>query len=365
MTGVQTCLFRSTERKELERQLAFLGSHDVLTGVFNRSYFETALQELSHPQYTPVTIITCDVNGLKLINDTLGSDTGDVMLMMAAGVFRDICPDQAVVARTGGDEFSVIIPNSTQAKAEMYCHEIRQAVAQYNSQNNQDGLGIALSLSTGFAVGGGTYERMVECFRAAENNMQREKLHNGQSARSAIVNTVKKLLEVRDFVTEGHASRMQDAAARMGEVLNLPENRIADIRLLAQFHDIGKVGIPDRILFKPGVLSEDEFTIMKRHSDIGYRIAQSALELLPIAEHILKHHERWDGTGYPLGLKENDIPLECRLLSIVDSYDAMTSDRPYRNALTHEAALSELRRCAGTQFDPELVEVFINLENYE
>jgi HD-GYP domain-containing protein (c-di-GMP phosphodiesterase class II) len=141
----------------------------------------------------------------------------------------------------------------------------------------------------------------------------------------------------------------------------MPESKITDLRLLAQFHDIGKVGIPDRILFKRGPLTSEEASEMQRHSEIGHRIAMSAPDLAPIAEFILKHHEWWNGTGYPLKLKGENIPLECRILAIADAYDAMTSDRPYRRAMPHEDAIAEIMKCKGVQFDPELVLVFIEL----
>jgi HD-GYP domain-containing protein (c-di-GMP phosphodiesterase class II) len=140
--------------------------------------------------------------------------------------------------------------------------------------------------------------------------------------------------------------------------VGLPESTLPDLRLLGRFHDIGKVGIPDNILFKPGRLTDGEYEIMKRHSEIGYRIAQSSADLAPIADWILKHQEWWNGEGYPLGLKGEEIPLPSRLLAVVDAYDAMTNDRPYRKAMTHEQAIVELERCAGTQFAPDLVGIF-------
>ncbi|MFZ5649698.1 MAG: HD-GYP domain-containing protein [Bacillota bacterium] len=155
--------------------------------------------------------------------------------------------------------------------------------------------------------------------------------------------------------------RIQDLVADMASAIGLSDRNTTDLRLLARFHDIGKVGIPDRLLFKPGPLNEEEFNEMKRHSEIGYRIAQSAPDLVPIADWILKHHEWWSGSGYPLGLMGEEIPLECRMLSIADAYDAMTSDRPYRKAMSVEKAVSELKRCAGVQFDTVLVEIFIGI----
>lgn len=146
--------------------------------------------------------------------------------------------------------------------------------------------------------------------------------------------------------------------ASLARSLELPEDRFNYLLLLAQFHDLRKVGIPDRILFKPGPLTEEEWREIQKHSEIGHRIAQSVPDLAPIADWILKHHERWDGHGYPLGLSGEDIPLECRILAIADAYDSMTSDRPYRKAMSREEAIGELKRCMGTQFDPQLTEKF-------
>ena len=155
-----------------------------------------------------------------------------------------------------------------------------------------------------------------------------------------------------DFIAEGHAERLQDIVISMGEVLGLSERNLGDLRLLAQFHDIGKVGIPDRILFKPGRLTSEESNEMQQHSEIGYRIAQSSPDLLPIADQILKHHEWWNGGNYPSGLEKNNIPLECRILAIADAYDAMISDRPYRKAMSQEQAFRELINNTGIHLTP-------------
>jgi HD-GYP domain-containing protein (c-di-GMP phosphodiesterase class II) len=193
--------------------------------------------------------------------------------------------------------------------------------------------------------------------------MYREKLHQSKSTRSAIVQALVKAMEARDFNTEGHAERLLVLVSELGKALGLPKQRLDDLRLFAKFHDIGKVGTPDSILFKPGPLTMSELIEMRRHCEIGHRIAQSAPDLALIADWILKHHEWWSGEGYPLGLKGEEIPLECRMLSLADAYDAMTSDRPYRKALSQKAAVNEIKRCAGTQFDPKLARKFIKILN--
>lgn len=343
-----------TERKLTEEQLKYLSQHDTLTKLFNRAYFEAEMGRFEEGGCNPTSIIVCDVDGLKLVNDTLGHEAGDNLLKAVARVLNKSFRGVDMVARIGGDEFAVLLPNCDIDAVKGACDRLRSLLNDYNSANPD----IPLSLSIGFATKSDAV-KLSEVFKEADNNMYREKLHRRKSARSAMVQTLMKALEARDYITEGHADRMQNLVVNLARAIKLPEQRMSDLRLLAKFHDIGKVGIPDRILFKPGPLTTKETNEMRRHCEIGYRIAMSSPDLIPIAEWVLKHHEWWNGNGYPLGLKGEEIPLECRILAIVDAYDAMTSDRPYRKAMSHEAAVIELRICAGTQFDPLLLD---NLE---
>ena len=350
-----------TERIRSDEQLRFLGMHDAFTKLYNRAYFEEEMLHLDHEEHAPQGIIMCDIDGLKLVNDTMGHDVGDALLMSAVTAIKSAFDKEAIVARVGGDEFAMLLPNTSRVKLEAACHAIRQAVDFYNLDHQE----LPLSISIGFAVRGKNLLSMSDVFKDADNNMYREKLYRSQSARSAIVQTLMQALEARDFITEGHAESLQYLVSKIAQTIGLAESNRTDLRLLAQFHDIGKVGIPDRILFKPGPLNPDDTNEMRRHAEIGHRIALSAPDLVPIASWILKHHEWWNGAGYPLGLFREEIPLECRILAIVDAYDAMTRNRPYRNALKHSAAIAELIRCAGTQFDPELVVEFVKVIQQE
>lgn len=189
-----------------------------------------------------------------------------------------------------------------------------------------------------------------------KGNLKSTLVYKGATSKALI----QKLATI-DVVTRQHSDRLERILANTALALGCPGERLMNLYLLAKFHDIGKVGIPTTILLKPGPLDAPEYEQIKKHCQIGYEIAQSIEELRPIADLILKHHEWWNGQGYPMGLKGDEIPLECRILAIVDAYDAMTNDRPYRKAMSPVRAVQEIKRCAGDQFDPTLAQKFISL----
>lgn len=345
-----------TEQKKVQDRLTYISQHDSLTGLYNRLYFEQELKR--HENSTnSIGLIMCDVDGLKLVNDTLGHEQGDHLLREVSSLMKGCFRGDDILARVGGDEFAAIVPNASPRLLEERIRSIRYAVEVYNQEHDD----LSISISLGYAYRRDPSVSIMEVFKQADDDMYRDKLRRGRGARSDMVQSLIKALEVRDFINEGHAERLQHRVEAVAKAIGLSERAIDDLLLLAQFHDIGKVGIPDAILFKAGKLTEDEYRVVKRHSDIGYRIALSAPEMLRTADWILKHHEWWNGQGYPLGLAGEDIPLECRIMAIADAYDAMTNDRPYRKAMSHQQAVEELRRQAGIQFDPQLVEIFINV----
>ena len=346
-----------TDHKMGEEKLKYLSLHDSLTGLYNRIYFEEEINRIEKARYDTVGVVSCDVDGLKLVNDTLGHDQGDKLLVAAARVIRESFRDGDLVARIGGDEFSVILPNTTESAVENACQRIQEAVANHNALHPE----LPLSISIGFAVSNGVYRNIKDLFKDADNNMYLKKLYYTQNVRSTIVNTLINTLKTRDLTTERHVTRLEKLLVDMASLIGLPESTTSDLSLLAKFHDIGKVGVSDSILFKKGPLTSEEWIEVKRHCEIGYRIALSASDLIPVADWILKHHEWWNGDGYPLGIKGEEIPIECRILAITEAYEAMTSVRPYRRAFSHGEAVAELLRHSGTQFDPELLEKFVQM----
>ena len=346
-----------TDLKVGEEKLRYLSLHDPLTGLYNRIYFEEEISRIEKARYESVGIVSCDVDGLKLVNDTLGHDQGDNLLVAAAQVIRESFREGDLVARIGGDEFSIILPNTTESAVENACQRIRESVENYNATHPE----LPMSISVGFAVSEGVYRNLKDLFKDADNSMYRKKLYHTQSIRSTIVKTLINTLKARDLGAERHVTRLEKLLTDMAALFGLEESTGPDLFLFAKFHDIGKVGVSDSILSKEGPLTSEEWAEVKRHCEIGYRIALSAPELIPIADWILKHHEWWNGQGYPLGIRGEEIPVECRLLAIADAYEALTSTRPYRKAYSHGEALAELLRHSGTQFDPRLLEKFVQM----
>lgn len=345
------------ELRQSEQRFKYMAEHDALTNLHNRYYLEMQLRKMEREKVIPVGVIVCDVDGLKMFNDTFGDKAGDELLLAVGAMLKSHTMPESTVARTSGDEFVLLLPGLGSVETEEIAHRIQESIQQYKEEHPEQ----PISLSMGYGVRLDPGTKMADVVNEAEQYMNHRKLFQHQSARSALVEIVMKAMEARDFITEGHTERLQGIVALMADDLGLRDHRKDALCLLARFHDIGKVGIPDHILFKPGRLSNEEYEEMKKHSEIGYRIARAAPDLVPIAEWILMHHEWWDGRGYPLGAQGEDIPIECRILAIADAFDAMISDRPYRKALSLQEAVEELERGAGTQFDPYLVGRFVQM----
>ena len=355
VTGMVFVLRDIAQRKAAEERIRYLSFHDRLTGLYNRNYFEEELKRCDTPRELPLSVIMGDVNGLKLVNDIFGHQEGDMLLRKIADVLKTSCRKEDLVARWGGDEFVVLLPRTSEAHAIEFAKRVRKLCGE------TDPVAIYPSIAVGVAVKEKPDQDLRKVMKAAEDRMYRNKLMDGKSTRNAIIHSLQRAVEERSLDMGDHALRLKNMALEVGRAVALPEDALDELSHLAILHDIGKIGVPDQILAKPGSLSPEEWEEMQRHLDIGHRIVDSTPELAHIGEALLAHHEWWDGTGYPKKLKGEQIPLISRILAIVDAYDVMTHDRPYRKAVSMQDAIRELQECANTQFDPQLVDVFVRI----
>lgn len=354
--GMQGIARDVSDRKDMEAQLRYTSLHDSLTGLPNRAFFEESMRRIEKGRYVSAGLIVCDVDGLKLVNDTMGHSFGDRLLQETARVLNSCFRESDVIARVGGDEFAALIPDASEPVLEEVSRRIRNAIDQYNAGNPP----VPLSLSQGWAVQSKSLLTMNGLFSEADNNMYKEKLQNSGAARQAIMRALVRDLVALDFVNQGHTRRLQQLLISTAALLQWPVTQNAELQNLAKYHDIGKVVVDRGILFKSQPLSPEERLELRRHAEAGYRIACSIPRLAPISDLILKHHEYWDGHGYPMGLAGENIPPQCRLFAVCDAWDAMTSCRPYRNReFSVQEARVELQVKAGTQFDPMMVEAVL------
>ncbi|QMS85093.1 diguanylate cyclase [Candidatus Xianfuyuplasma coldseepsis] len=351
--------FEIGEEKKREKEILYLTYHDTMTGLHNRTFFEEQLRLFDTPRKLPLSIILGDVNGLKLTNDVFGHEAGDLLLKRIARIMKSTCRQEDVIARWGGDEFIILLPNTNETQVHIIMNRIIAEIERvYKDHEIQS---ILPSLSLGYGVKTTETEDVYHIINIAEQNMYKRKMLTNSSIYSSIITSMTQSLFERSSETEEHANRLRDYAHKIARKLQVTEADIQDLTLLAKLHDIGKIGIPDEILNKPTSLTNDEWTIMKKHPEIGYRIANSTSELKGVATYILSHHERYDGTGYPKGLQGENIPLLSRIISVVDAYDAMLYDRPYRAALPHHKVIEEIQNNAGTQFDPLIATTFLQI----
>lgn len=340
-------------------QIQYLSNHDQLTGLHNRQYYDSAKKRFDQPDYLPLSVMYVDINGLKLINDAFGSEAGDRMIQTTGSVLKANIREQDVVARIGGDEFGILMPNTDLQTCIARMQVIRDAFSAYNDSIRDRAL--VINLSTGYSTKSEISTDLAQVEKEAEANMARRKLFDQKSHHNAVLSSIMTTLFERSFETEEHAERIDHFCAIIGTRLSLSHEEMDKLHLFAILHDIGKIGISDQILNKPSSLNDEEFAVMKTHPEIGYRIAMASPDFASIADLILTHHEHWDGTGYPNRLAGNKIPLLSRILAIADAYDAMTQDRVYRKALSRETAIAEIRSNAGSQFDPEIAAVFLQM----
>jgi len=343
-----------TQRKIAETELFHYAFHDHLTGLYNRRYFEQELKSLDTEGNLPISIIMCDLNGLKLINDSFGHEFGDKLLIKGAKSIKQACRISDIIARIGGDEFAVILPNTDANETALIVENIRLVASGENLMN------IELSISYGSDTKVTAEQPIMDILVSAENLMYKHKLYERKSMRSQTIDIVMNTLFEKSNRELRHSARVGSICQAIASEMNLDKGFADKMRVSGLIHDIGKIGVAEKILNKAGSLSGEERQIIERHPEAGWRILSSTNEFSELAEYVRDHHEKWDGSGYPNGLKGDEIPLEARILAVGDAYDVMTSERTYKKAFSEEEAINELKRCSGTHFDTKIVEVFIN-----
>lgn len=341
----------AAENLLLLKDLQEMAEKDGLTGIYNRNYFEKVVETLDNEHHCSYSVIIGDVNGLKIINDVFGHLIGDQLLVMIATVVKTCMQERGTLARWGGDEFIMYLPGILEEEAASICQAILEECKCIYIKE------IHPSISLGYSTNKDGTKLLIEHIKEAEDMMYRDKLMDKNSFRNNFISTLKGTLHEKCQETEDHLERLNTYSEKLAGPFNLSGNDQNKLKLLAYLHDIGKVSITDTILNKPGRLTAEEYEIMKTHSEIGYRIVNSAPELAYIADLILYHHEHWDGKGYPRGLREKEIPFLARIIAIIDAYDVIRSKRSYKEQQSHDYAINELIRCRGTQFDPEIIDV--------
>jgi len=346
-----------TETKEREQTFEKLSYYDYLTGLHNRRYFDNQLEKLDHKKNYPITVIFGDINGTKVINDSLGNIAGDRLIRKVGEIFKSTAKDDEVVVRMGGDDFAVICIGKPEGEIKKRIQEISKKVEDLDFNNSDELVGISIAM--GYAVKSDPGISIGNLITRAEEAMYKRKIYDRRSLKAGVIDLVMNSLFQKSIREKEHSERVGKIAEKVGRALELGEEEIRRLEVAATFHDIGKIGIPDDVLNKPGKLNDEEWIQMRSHPEKGWRMLANTKEYDDIAQFVMYHHERWDGKGYPKGLEKEEIPLEARIIGIVDAFDAMTEQRTYKNSLTKEEALAELTRCAGSQFDPDIVQIIM------
>lgn len=359
VTGAVITFFDISERRKQEEDIKYLNFHDTSTNLYNRNYMDRSLNMLDQSYNLPLSYLMADINGLKNINDEYGFAQGDKHIRDTAKILSSCVRGDDILARIGGDEFAVLMTRTDNLTANELMEKIHRNIEEHNAA--AEDVMQQITLSMGLSTKNFMFESLQTIIKEAENHMQQRKLLEDKSQKSTILTSMKTTLFERSQETELHAERLVLLSHAMAKKLHLTQTQCNELELLAMLHDIGKISIDDNIINKPGKLTDEEWDAIKKHPEAGYRIAMATPELQPIANYILRHHERWDGKGYPGGLSGNEIPLLSRIISVVDAYDAMTQDRVYRKALPIDTAIEEIMRNAGTQFDPEIARLFVQV----
>jgi diguanylate cyclase (GGDEF)-like protein/PAS domain S-box-containing protein len=344
-----------TDKRKAEEKVKYLSFHDGLTGLYNRAYFDEELNRLDTERQLPITIVMGDLNGLKVINDAYGHAKGDIFLIKIANILKESFRKEDIISRWGGDEFISILPKTSVKDAESIIKRIKELCEEKSTTE------MPLSISLGISTKKSSSENIDDILKEAEDKMYKSKIAESTPVHESLIQSLRVGLKKGDYRTETRIKKMEDYAVLIGKRLNLSSIKLEELKLLMNLHNIGKLALANEIMAKKGRLTAEEWEIIREIPEIGYRIAESSTKLKPIAESILTQHEWYNGQGYPRGIKGEEIPVLSRISFLINAYDAMTSDRPYRNKMTEEEAKKEIKKFSGIQFDPKVVDAFFEL----
>jgi len=354
-----------------------LANTDGLTGLYNHRYTQEALaQAMEQAKQTddPLAVIMMDIDNFRLFNETYGHAAGDRVLKLVADTIGTMSRKGDIVGRYGGDKFVLIAPRTNRRRAKVVAERIRRRLSE-QGVHMDGGQRLPLRLSMGIAVCPQDSTNRDELLAYADASLFESKRAGGdavtlanrqpgelfayQNTTMGVLDGLVRAVDKKDRYTKSHSEENAEYAMMLGRAMKLSETTQSALRIAGLLHDIGKIGIPDHILKKPGPLTPEERQIVQLHVVLSELIIKGVPYIADVSDAVANHHERWDGTGYPRGLKGEEIPLLGRIMAVVDAYSAITSDRPFRKAMSHQEAVAELHKNAGTQFETGLVETFI------
>lgn len=342
-----------TDYKTKEEEIRYLSYHDNLTDLYNRTFMEEEMQRLNSSRVDNIAVIMIDVNGLKLFNDTFGHKKGDELLIKTAQLLKESTRNSDLVARWAGDEFVIVLPHTGEEEMNSIVSRIKNNAEQtYDSK-------IMISIAVGAALQRNQTEDLYAVFDEADEKMYEQKMEKSRKTKRELIEKILVRLEEKSTETKAHRRRMKNKAADFADYLRLKQNEKTKLLDLAEMHDIGKISISKEILMKKESLNDAEWKKVKDHPEISYKIAAASKEFAFVAKELLHHHESWDGSGYPDGLKGERIPYLARIIAIIDAYDVMINKNLYNKKMSQKKAREEIKKEAGIQFDPDLAEKFI------
>lgn len=342
------------KRKEIEEKNGYMAYHDYLTGIYNRRFFEEEFERRNLKNNFPLGIIFADLDGLKGFNDTFGHEDGDKIIRNTTHRIKKLIGSQDVFCRLGGDKFVILVSQTSEEKLNVYLHYLEKNINSCNDSTT-------LSISFGYSFQRTSNDSIDTLLKEAEHYMYKRKCYKTGATRGNTVNVIMQTLFEKSKREKEHSERVGLICEAIAQKMELDEHAVSRIKIAGILHDIGKIGVNEEILNKKSELTAEEWEVIKSHPIKSARILENTLEYKDLITVVLAHHERYDGTGYPYGLKANKIPFEARIIAIADTFDAMTNHRPYRNIVSKEIAVAEIEKCSGKQFDPDIVSVFIQM----